>query len=249
MQRSEAGPATGGPAEPVKLCVMYLGIVCGKHKYTLLEEEDIHYASDFTIEPDLQIDRNGTGGYIFVNAKSKRGEGEMDHLHNLLWINRFGWIQPGSKVVHRNGITVDNRVANLALVDVNTPMGVVPKVVTQTETESRFSGGDLYRLALSRLPDFETRQFEQSAERNGPPRQVEIYTTADGVQDHGAPLYECLHAACCNLELDGSSFVRCPSCSHARYCSDKCLDLDSTRHLKICSGGCGSQPCDALSGR
>ena len=147
------------------------------------------------------------------------------------------------------GITVDNRVANLALVDVNTPMGVVPKVVTQTETESRFSGGDLYRLALSRLPDFETRQFEQSAERNGPPRQVEIYTTADGVQDHGAPLYECLHAACCNLELDGSSFVRCPSCSHARYCSDKCLDLDSTRHLKICSGGCGSQPCDALSGR
>lgn len=44
-----------------------------QHKYTLLEEEDIEYARQFTLEPVLQVDPNGTGACILVTGR-KAGE-------------------------------------------------------------------------------------------------------------------------------------------------------------------------------
>lgn len=40
------------------------------------------------------------------------------YFHNMLWINHFRTIPEDCVVVHKNGITVDNRLINLELVEV-----------------------------------------------------------------------------------------------------------------------------------
>lgn len=212
-------PAT---VNPVKLGVVYLGPVCGKHKYTLLEEEDIEYARQFTLQAVLKIDRNGTGACIYVTAR-KLGE-SPEYFHNLLWTNRFGYIQPGCRVAHRNGITVDNRVSNLELVP-NTGPDIPP---APDHTERRRQGSELYRLALAELPSFGSRIERYSRTIN-----------ADGEEHQGAganiPFYECRSAACCTLEYNGVTFVQCPHCKEARYCSVQCMEDDKRVHSKECT--------------
>jgi len=61
-----------GPVE-VKLGVVYLGSVCGKHKYTLLEEEDVSFARKFVLEAILDVATDGTGAAVFVTCKSGTG--------------------------------------------------------------------------------------------------------------------------------------------------------------------------------
>ena len=66
----------------------------------------------------LKVDRDGTGAAIYVQGR-KPGDAASEYFHELLWIHRYHYIQPGCRVVHKNGISVDNRVANLEMVEID----------------------------------------------------------------------------------------------------------------------------------
>lgn len=214
----------------VKLGVVYLGTVCGKHKYTLLEEDDIEFVRKHTLEARVEIDRDGTGACVYAVAKSKN-DGTVSYFHRMLWINRYRHIPANCVVVHKNGITVDNRLSNLELLEID-PVMKVPSApaISPEEVERRAQSGDIYRLAISRLPSFDTRH-QMIGDRC-------LMMDADGTELHhihpDLPFYECRSAACCEVEDPSKPFVRCTLCNEAKYCSIICRELDSKRHKREC---------------
>ena len=90
-------------------------------KYSLLDERDISLVHEYTFEARTEVDRNGCGASIFAFAfrfdaeKGKVGK----YVQDVLWERHRGSIAPGHRVVHKNGISVDNRLENLLLVPVS----------------------------------------------------------------------------------------------------------------------------------
>ncbi|CAL1297280.1 unnamed protein product [Larinioides sclopetarius] len=71
---------------------------------------------DLKLKAYVEIDRNGQGAQVFAFAYDvKKGKESGRYVHEILWEKYYGGIAPGFKVVHKNGITVDNRVENLML--------------------------------------------------------------------------------------------------------------------------------------
>lgn len=216
-------------AVAVKLGVVWLGTVCGKHKYTLLEEADIDFVRKHTLEAKVEIDRDGTGACVYAVVKSKT-DASVSYFHKMLWLNRYNNIPVNCVVVHKNGITVDNRLSNFELAQID-PVLRVPNLpqISPEEEERRARSGDIYRLALSRLPSFDTRPA--ISDRC-------LMVDGDGVEINQVqpdfPFYECRYAACCEVEDQHKPFVFCPTCSDAKYCSTACLELDSKRHRREC---------------
>eukprot|EP00038_Savillea_parva_P030932 m.81595 g.81595 ORF g.81595 m.81595 type:complete len:242 (+) comp9416_c0_seq1:234-959(+) len=216
-----AGSADGG-AVAVKLGVVYLGNVGGKDKYTLLEEGDIDFVRRFTLEAKLEVDRDGRGAKVFAVAQhTEEEENVTQYFHNMLWIKHFRSIPEDCMVVHKNGITVDNRLVNLELVEIDPVTSLpAPRILSADELDSRARGGDLYRLALSRLPSFE----------NHPLRHKSVWMDADGMEvtdSETNPFYECRNPSCCTFEEYPGCFQY--RCGNLRYCCDTCLDADNKR--------------------
>ena len=90
-------------------------------KYSLLDERDISLVHEYTFEARTEVDRNGCGASIFAFAfhfdaeKGKVGK----YVQDVLWERHRGSVAPGCRVVHKNGISVDNRLENLILVPIS----------------------------------------------------------------------------------------------------------------------------------
>ena len=90
-------------------------------KYSLLDERDISLVHEYTFEARTEVDRNGCGASIFAYAfhfdaeKGKVGK----YVQDVLWERHRGSVAPGHRVVHKNGISVDNRLENLILVPIS----------------------------------------------------------------------------------------------------------------------------------
>jgi len=216
----------------VKLGVVYLGSVRGKHKYTLLEEADIEFVRKHSLEANIEVDPNGTEACVYA-VVNNRVDGSLQYFHKMLWIERYRHIPQGCCVVHKNGITVDNRLSNLELVQIDPISGAKARSQISSEEEERRSrSGDIYRLALSRLPSFDNVKQQVSDKC--------LMYNADGMEVNFMhptfPFYECRNAACCSTEDPTLGFCEsCSHCSDARYCSRGCLEQDKKRHQRECS--------------
>ena len=134
-------------------------------KYSLLDERDISLVHEYTFEARTEVDRNGCGASIFAFAfrfdaeKGKVGK----YVQDVLWERHRGSIAPGHRVVHKNGISVDNRLENLIL---------VPVSVAQSWTLQ-------HQLQQQRHLDREQRQREH-AELDGSVRRRDDNAKLDG---------------------------------------------------------------------
>ena len=86
-------------------------------KYALLDERDIALVHEYAFEARTEIDKNGCGATIFAYAyKYETGRSSGVYVQDILWERHCGDIEPGYRVVHKNCISVDNRLENLMLV-------------------------------------------------------------------------------------------------------------------------------------
>eukprot|EP00047_Mylnosiga_fluctuans_P005957 m.243850 g.243850 ORF g.243850 m.243850 type:complete len:207 (+) comp14335_c0_seq1:90-710(+) len=193
----------------MKLGVVYLGVLFGKHKYTVVEDEDVEFCKACSLKVSLEVDKNGMGSQVIVIAHLGQDHAIRLNFHDALWIRRRGPIPAGYVVAHINGLTLDNRFSNLNLVlktKVTAPLTSEEKII-------RLESAQVYKLALSQM-------------RPNPAALKEL--TARPI------FHECRHKVCANLETVGCEFAPCPKCRAARYCSAECRELDSADHLADC---------------
>jgi len=100
----------------VRLGIVKLGTAVGKMKYSVICEADIPVIQAYKFDARLEIDRSGDGMRVFGMGHPRYKPGPPVPLQNIIWENKFGPVEPGYKVGHLNGITMDNRIDNLTLV-------------------------------------------------------------------------------------------------------------------------------------
>ncbi|KAK2567159.1 Zinc finger MYND domain-containing protein 19 [Acropora cervicornis] len=148
-----------------KLGIVYIGKAGGKHKYSLLDEKDIHLVKKFRFEAKVDVNKDGNGATIFAYAFDlSREEASGCYFHEYIWEKHCGGVAPGFQVCHKNGVTVDNRLNNLCVKP--SQSGVSTKSSNHVESFSVNTNRNncasepredqrLYWMAVSRLPPFE----------------------------------------------------------------------------------------------
>ncbi|XP_055925972.1 zinc finger MYND domain-containing protein 19-like [Argiope bruennichi] len=197
--------------------LVILGPAAGKLKYTLLDKQDITLLQNHLLEAYVEIDRNGQGAQIFAFAYDvKKGKESGRYVHEILWEKYYGGIAPGFKVVHKNGITVDNRVENLML---------CPKNVSHSQCASQKSPEDsLYWAAVVEMP------------HEAEPLYMKLFTSQEELSLMKEERYfECHYPPCTKMEQRPQEFSICGLCQVTRYCSSACQTRDWTWHKPICN--------------
>jgi len=185
---------------PAKLGIVKLGKVAGKTKYTLLDERDIGLVHQLTFEARLEVDWNGGGARVFAICYIfEHGKESGVHVEKMLWERHHGGIAHGWTVVHKNCVTVDNRLENLMLV----PSTVAARwcghgshvsqvigsrgVHVSNDKETSNQDVSLYSLAMQQLPFDPDDEYVE--------RQTLRYYTNDGQlvedDDDCHTYYEC----------------------------------------------------------
>ncbi|GFQ74504.1 zinc finger MYND domain-containing protein 19 [Trichonephila clavata] len=197
--------------------LVILGPAAGKLKYTLLDKQDISLLQNHLLEAFVEVDRNGQGARVFAFAYDvKKGKERGRYVHEMLWEKYFGGIAPGYKVVHKNGITVDNRVGNLDL---------CPKEISHYPIECEENPEDsLYWAAVVEMP------------HEAEPLYVKLFTPHEELTLMKDERYfECHFPPCTKMEQRPQEFSICGLCQVTRYCSPECQTKDWTWHKPICN--------------
>lgn len=220
-----------------KLGIVRLGRAAGKVKYALLDEGDISLVTQYAFEARVEVDQDGTGARVYAyvfNINSGRNSGQ--YLHEVIWEKHNGGIAPGWKVIHKNNVTVDNRLENLCLV----PSNFKPKPCPDVEISNKYSKDQsLYWMAVQQLHAldplhqhmFETTPvFTQLLDRNGDPVCEEV-----AISESSCVLfYECHYPPCTNMEKHVREFNICGRCQTVRYCGVGCQQKDWPVHKQFC---------------
>ncbi|KAL1460336.1 hypothetical protein MTO96_027558 [Rhipicephalus appendiculatus] len=185
----------------------------------------------------VEVDKDGNGAQIFAYAyEMNQGKSTGQYLHQLLWERHFGGVAPGFRVVHLNGVTMDNRLENLALERLpSTPhLAAVPAAPSMPVTESQPNKQreqSLYWAAIQQLPP--EHLVEELADA-----AVTKYYNANGEvieeDEEGGCYYECHYPPCSSLEREPREFSICGRCQAARYCGLFCQQRDWPLHKRHC---------------
>eukprot|EP00126_Sphaerothecum_destruens_P008859 Sdes_comp20371_c0_seq1m14202 len=235
LPTTTTGSQTGSSGGGLKLGVVHLGKICGKHKYMLLDAQDIPFVRRFSFRAKLDVDRNGNGAriyaYAFTPAEVVQESEEVQEgpFEELLWRHRHGSLSPGHRITHKNGITVDNRLSNLDVISEDEFYQIADRELTEREISQRMNEANLYRAALAQLPPFPEDEYIDSAQLitlNGNGEIME--------EDSEQMLYECHYPPCHNIESHSRQFNICGRCRVSRYCGTRCQQLDWTHHKVTC---------------
>lgn len=210
----------------LKLGVIRLGRAGGKIKYALLDEKDVCLIQRYGFQAHVEVDRDGNGARIYAHVYDiVKGKSSMQPLHNLLWEKYKGGIAPGYKVIHINGVTVDNRLDNLTLVPEDFPADVTEVPSTKSREQS------LYWLAIQQLHGLPLEcqspleiQRHKFYDSNG----HDVYLEEDSIY------YECHYPPCTNMEKHIREFSICGRCQQVRYCGGFCQQQDWPVHKISC---------------
>ncbi|XP_045198077.1 zinc finger MYND domain-containing protein 19-like [Mercenaria mercenaria] len=218
-----------------KLGIVRLGQAAGKIKYALLDERDISLVQDYAFEARTEIDQDGTGAKVYAYAyRMHSGRHTGQHLHEIIWERHSGGIAPGWKVIHKNNITVDNRLENLCLVPEHFKQVSCP----ETELSSKYSKDQsLYWIAVQQLHNIDPLHhhiqesiFTRLLDRDGDPVCEEV-----AISESGCVLfYECHYPPCTNMEKHIREFSICGRCQTVRYCGVGCQQKDWPVHKQLC---------------
>ncbi|KAK3783090.1 hypothetical protein RRG08_054982 [Elysia crispata] len=213
-----------------------------KAKYVLVDERDISIVQQqATIEPRVVFDPNGYGARIYAVAHEVgRGRNNGVYLHHLLWEHHRGGVATGWKVVHKNNVTVDNRLDNLELVkDSGKRLQPLPRddegAVETAGPSGRRRGvkssreNSLYWITITQL-------LGDSLEMNYPQFNKWCDYNGDVVEPTGETYtyYECHYLPCTNMEQEIREFSICGRCHEARYCGQACQERDWPTHKRFC---------------
>ncbi|XP_054723342.1 zinc finger MYND domain-containing protein 19-like [Uloborus diversus] len=204
-------------AQGINYGIVLLGPAAGKLKYTLLDKQDIELIQEYQFEAFVEIDKNGEGAcvYAFVyDANKGRKSGRC--LHNVLWERHFGGVAPQYKVIHKNGITVDNRLENLALHPISNKY-------TNTVNDNNIEDS-IYWSAVVRMP------------HEIVPAQVKLFgSQEEALLMDDERYFECHYPPCTNIEKRPLEFSICGLCHVTRYCGPTCQTRDWPFHKPTCS--------------
>jgi len=221
----------------LKLGIVRLGKAAGKTKYSLLDERDIGLVHRYTFEARTEVDKNGGGARIFAFCYVyERGRQSGQYVHNMLWERHCGGIAPGFRVIHKNCITIDNRLDNLALV----PEQLADRWCSHSTHSCSQPGkagslsssleSSLYWVAIHQLPYDPADELCETA--------VLRYYNNDGEiveeEDDSFCYYECRYAPCIGMEKELREFSICGRCQEARYCGPGCQQKDWANHKRVC---------------
>eukprot|EP00048_Salpingoeca_helianthica_P007119 m.106768 g.106768 ORF g.106768 m.106768 type:complete len:311 (-) comp14237_c0_seq2:39-971(-) len=201
------------PKGNMKVGVVYLGQLQGKHKFTIVDDDDIEFTTHYVVTLSVEVDRNGNGAQVLALAHRRLEQQLTMYLHDVLWSRRqtVPGIPSGSYVRHKNGITLDNRYTNLELVD-----PTHPEPLTADELARRDSSQAIFRRAVAQVAH--------------PDPDPALPTLA-----HPAPIFhECRWRGCHHIEPSMGLYRVCDACGLARYCSDACLEADRPDHARVC---------------
>ncbi|XP_077986949.1 zinc finger MYND domain-containing protein 19-like [Glandiceps talaboti] len=209
-----------------KLGIVRLGRAAGKTKYSLLDERDISLVERYAFEARVEIDKDGNGAKVYAMAYDiHKGRNTGRYVHDLLWEMHCGGIAPGFRVIHKNGVTVDNRMENLTLIpEEGEEQG--EESIKNTNREH-----SLYWVAIQQLPaDPIDEQFPDMVQSKFYNANGEI---VEG-EDDNVSYYECHYPPCTQMESELREFSICGRCQEVRYCGTQCQQRDWPVHKKHC---------------
>ncbi|ESP01697.1 hypothetical protein LOTGIDRAFT_139238 [Lottia gigantea] len=209
-----------------KLGIVRLGRAAGKTKYALLDERDISLVDNYAFEAKVEVNKDGDGAKIFAFAYDvTKGRSTGQYLHELLWEKHSGGIAQGWKVIHRNGVTVDNRMENLVLLN---DKCTIP---SSEETPNKNREQSLYWIAVQQL------QADPLEEHSIDPIYNRYYNCNGEIlitEEDACVYYECHYPPCTNIEKDIREFSICGRCQEVRYCGTACQQRDWPVHKRYC---------------
>ncbi|XP_025114243.1 zinc finger MYND domain-containing protein 19-like isoform X2 [Pomacea canaliculata] len=212
-----------------KVGILRLGRVAGKTKYALIDEADIGIVEQHAVEARVEVDKDGNGATIYAYAYDiNRGRQHGQYLHNMLWEKHRGGVAPGWHVVHKNQVTVDNRLDNLCLARV----GEHRPAPHRTEATGKNMEASLYWITVQQL-------LGDPMEQHFPePLCVRYYNSNGEVVEHGSGdsciYYECHYPPCTKMEKELREFSICGRCQQVRYCGTFCQERDWPMHKRFC---------------
>eukprot|EP00095_Tigriopus_kingsejongensis_P001901 maker-scaffold287_size221780-snap-gene-1.28 protein:Tk01901 transcript:maker-scaffold287_size221780-snap-gene-1.28-mRNA-1 annotation:"hypothetical protein DAPPUDRAFT_311351" len=233
-------------------------------KYALLDERDICLVHEYTFEARTEIDKNGCGATIFAFAYIfEKGRSSGRYVHDLLWERHCGGVAPGFKVVHKNCVSVDNRLENLMLVPhalahrwchhngigssgqhtkTNSHVianGRIPAISATTaafldkDSNSSSKPNPEHSLYWIAINQLPPEPLEEMIEPN-----VMRYFNCNGEiveeEEDSFCYFECRHPPCTRIEKELREFSICGRCQEARYCGTLCQQRDWPTHKKFC---------------
>lgn len=152
-----------------------------------MDERDIGLVHEYAFEARTEIDKNGCGATIFAYAyKYECGRSAGVYVQDLLWERHRGDIETGFRVVHKNCISVDNRLENLMLVPEalaprwcqHNTVAASPKIVHKTTISLHISSPASAKVMVTDDEDLARERKQHQCGANAENREQSLYWVA-----------------------------------------------------------------------